>query len=59
MLERLRSGGHSASISQVEDDGQVMYRVRVGPFDDRAEADATAARVNRGFKLDTWVRRLE
>ena len=32
-----------------------MYRVRIGPFADRAQAEETAGKVRQRFKLDTWV----
>ena len=31
------------------------YRVRVGPFLDRAKADRMATRLRRELKLDTWI----
>jgi cell division protein FtsN len=32
-----------------------MYRVRLGPYADRAEAQRVADRVRHDFKLDTWI----
>ena len=32
-----------------------MYRVRIGPFDSRGEAQKVAEQVRKGYKLDTWV----
>ncbi len=54
---RLESGGYPAFLSPVDVDGQTMYRVRVGPYLELAEAEAVADRVRRTFRLDTWVTR--
>lgn len=54
-LSWLRDGGYPASLSTTEQGGQLMYRVRVGPYADRSAADRMADEVRRKFKLDTWV----
>lgn len=53
--ERLVSAGHRAFLSPVEVAGRTMYRVRIGPFGTRDEAQKVAEQVRKGFKLDTWV----
>lgn len=55
VLKRLKDGGFSAFMSPVQVDQQAMYRVRVGPFRERAEADEQAKKVRSKFRLDTWV----
>jgi DedD protein len=52
---RLTSGGYQAYLSPVEVSGHTMYRVRLGPFPSRAEAQKVAERVRKGYQLDTWV----
>jgi cell division septation protein DedD len=52
---RLTSGGYQAYLSPVEVSGHTMYRVRLGPFGSRAEAQKVAERVRKGYQLDTWV----
>jgi len=52
---RLVNGGYHAYLSPVDVGGHTMYRVRVGPFGSRAEAQKTAEKVRKGYKLDTWV----
>lgn len=37
--------GFSAKVSEREQSGRMMYRVRVGPFDDKAEADGAKERL--------------
>ena len=32
-----------------------MYRVRIGPFKSRDDAQKVADQVRKGYKLDTWV----
>ena len=57
--ERIRGqlvrGGQRAFLSPVEVSGRTMYRVRIGPFDSRNEAQKVAEQVRKGYKLDTWV----
>lgn len=55
VLARLRDGGYPAQLSEVETADQTMYRVRVGPYAERAEAQAVADRVRREYRLDTWI----
>ena len=57
VLAQLRDGGYPALMSPVDVDGQPMYRVRVGPYTDRDEAQSVADRVRRAYKLDTWITR--
>ncbi|HMB52312.1 MAG TPA: SPOR domain-containing protein [Thermoanaerobaculia bacterium] len=54
-LERLQDAGQPAFLSPVEVDGQTMYRVRIGPFSDRAAAEKVADDVRRRYRLDTWI----
>ncbi len=54
-LDRLRAGGERVFLSPVEVSGQTMFRVRLGPFADRAAAEKVAARVRRTYRLDTWI----
>ena len=57
--ERIRGqlvrGGQRAFLSPVEVGGRTMYRVRIGPFDSRGDAQKVAEQVRKGYKLDTWV----
>ena len=32
-----------------------MYRVRIGPFKSRGDAQVVADKVRKGYKMDTWV----
>lgn len=52
---QLARGGQRAFLSPVEVAGRTMYRVRIGPFDSRSEAQKVAEQVRKGYKLDTWV----
>jgi len=43
--------GFSAKVTEREQSGRMMYRVRVGPFEDKAEADGTKERLTAaGFE---------
>ncbi|MEM7051232.1 MAG: SPOR domain-containing protein [Acidobacteriota bacterium] len=55
VADRLIRGGRDAFLSPVEVDGQVMYRVRIGPFEARDAAAKVADQVRRDFRLDTWI----
>ena len=53
--DRLVKGGYKAYLSPVETGGRTMYRVRIGPYGSRGDADTAAANVRKNYKLDTWV----
>lgn len=55
VLKRLRNDGREAFLSPVEVGSLTMYRVRVGPFGDRARADRAANEITKKHKLDTWI----
>jgi len=55
VLGRLAQGGHPAYLSPVEVSGRTMYRVRIGPYSERSQAESVADSVRRAFKLDTWI----
>jgi cell division septation protein DedD len=55
LMGRLQAAGLTAFLSPAEAPGGTMYRVRVGPFRERAEAERVASRVRSEFKLDTWI----
>lgn len=52
---QLAGGGYSAYLSPVEKAGHTMYRVRLGPYGSRDDAQKVAEKVRKGYKLDTWV----
>lgn len=52
---RLVDGGQKAYLSPIDHGGRTMYRVRIGPFKTRADAQTVADKVRKGYKLDTWV----
>lgn len=55
VLRQLMDSGYGAFMSPVEVDNATMYRVRLGPFADRASAEKKASEVRSRFKLDTWI----
>jgi septal ring-binding cell division protein DamX len=52
---KLVAGGQKAFLSPIDRGGRTMYRVRVGPFKSRDEAQKVSEKVRKGYKLDTWV----
>lgn len=55
VVDRLTGAGQRAYLSPQEVDGRTMYRVRIGPFADRAQAEKVAVQVKQTFRLDTWI----
>jgi cell division septation protein DedD len=55
MLAKVKGNGFRGSLSPVIDAGRTLYRVRVGPFERRSDADSVAARLKREMGLETWV----
>jgi cell division septation protein DedD len=51
----LAGSGQPAYLSPVKVGGTTMYRVRIGPFGSRDEANKVAERVRKSHKLDTWI----
>jgi len=56
-LQRVNKAGYKAYLSPIQVGTQTMYRVRIGPFTDRASAQKVADLVRKRFKLDTWITR--
>jgi DedD protein len=52
---KLVGGGQKAYLSPIDRGGRTMYRVRIGPFKTRSDAQVVADKVRKGYKLDTWV----
>lgn len=56
VLSDLKGAGFKAFLSPVKVSTSTMYRVRIGPFQQRSQADATAAKVKEKFRrFETWV----
>jgi DedD protein len=55
MLAKVKGNGFRGFLSPVTDAGRTLYRVRVGPFERRSDADSMAARLKREMGLETWV----
>ncbi len=55
LAESLRGKGFTVYVSPGSKAGEARWRVRVGPFPSRAEADRVASRLKTDEKLPTWV----
>jgi DedD protein len=55
LIKRLRTGGHPAFLSLGEESDRARFRVRVGPYADRAVAEERAQELKRTYRLDTWI----
>ncbi|OOZ38527.1 SPOR domain-containing protein [Solemya elarraichensis gill symbiont] len=51
LKNRLTQSGRSAFIEPIEVKGKMLYRVRVGPLEKRAEADRQLAIIEKEFQL--------
>ncbi|HRC88067.1 MAG TPA: SPOR domain-containing protein, partial [Thermoanaerobaculia bacterium] len=56
VLAQLRGGGYPASMANLEQGGATLYRVRVGPFADKARAQKIGEEMKTRYKLEAWVR---
>lgn len=57
MLKKLKAKNFKAYLSPTKANGKTVYRVRVGPFAKEADAKATSDRIEKQFKVDTWITR--
>ncbi len=57
VVGRLRRGSYPALLSSAEIGDRMMYRVRIGPYTERDEAQKVAQRVQQEYKLSTWITR--
>ena len=55
VTSRLKKAGYRAFLSPVKVGGKIMHRVRIGPFEQQAEAARIAEKIRKSFKLDTWI----
>ncbi len=55
IVAELKKAGFPVAVAESPKNGGASYRVRVGPYADRAKADAAASRLRRQFRLETWV----
>jgi cell division septation protein DedD len=56
MRDKMRAGGFSAFVDQVNTDKGTLNRVRVGPVANRADADKLKVQVKAKFGIDGMVR---
>lgn len=54
LLQQLRASGLSGYVKE-ESSGAAPYKVRVGPFSSRDQANAVAQRLKREKSLPTWI----
>jgi DedD protein len=55
VVQTLQSDGYQAYLSPVKVGSQLRYRVRIGPFDDRADAEGVERIVRQKYRYETWV----
>lgn len=52
---RLASRGYPSRVSESSGKGGTLWRVRVGPYATREQADAAATKLRREEKTETWI----
>ena len=57
LVNKLVNGGFPAFAISEDLEGSTVYRVRIGPYDDRRRAEQVAVLVRKSFKVDTWITR--
>lgn len=57
MLNKLKARSFKAYLSPTKTNGKAVYRVRVGPFTKEADAKAASDRIEKHFKVKTWITR--
>ena len=55
VLDLLEKHGFRAFLSPVVDGGRTLYRVRVGPFEHKSEAQTVAEKLHSSLNLETWI----
>ncbi len=55
LLGRLRDAGYQSFLDPLDNGTRTMYRVRVGPYGSRPEAETAADELRRQFRLETWI----
>ncbi len=55
VLDLLEKHGFRAFLSPVVDGDRTLYRVRVGPFEHKSEAQAVAEKLHKSLNLETWI----
>jgi cell division protein FtsN len=55
LRQSLLAGGYPAYLAAGSATGNARWRVRVGPYPARAEAEQVASRLKRTLELPTWV----
>jgi DedD protein len=55
LRSRLRSAGFATQMEKVRIEGKVLYRVRVGPFLERREAEATRLKLDKKMQIKGHV----
>lgn len=55
ILRQLKAAGYTVFLSPLATGNRQMFRVRVGPYTDRAAAERVADEVKQRFKLETWI----
>ncbi len=55
LLADLREAGYQAFLSTTRVDDQTMHRVRIGPFQSRSQAEAVKRRVDRAYKVSSFI----
>jgi cell division septation protein DedD len=55
LLGDLKESGYQAFLSSTRVNGQTMHRVRIGPFEDRSQAEAVKRRVDKAYQVSSFI----
>lgn len=54
-VQRLKDKNYRAYLSPVEVNGKTLYRVRVGPYAERSEAETASRELAGQFRVEPWI----
>lgn len=55
LVEKYKKRGFSPYITEFDYNGQVYYRVRLGPYDSRAAAESAKMELKDRYSINAWV----
>ena len=55
VLRKLKAAGYTMFLSPMDTGGKYLFRVRIGPYTDRATAQRVSDEVKQRFGYQPWI----